>query len=105
MPFPRQSLLLPGSSTTFSYMPPTETVEVNRLAIEEILEREHLNRSQLAARAGVSTGLISDILNGRTIRVSLPTIAKIAGALNVRHPGALYARPPADEIIATEGAA
>lgn len=77
-------------------MPPTETVEVNRYAIEEFLEREHLNRSQLAAKAQVSTGLVSDVLNGRTTKVSRPTIAKIARALDVARPEALYARPSVD---------
>ncbi|MGH9113372.1 MAG: helix-turn-helix domain-containing protein [Acidimicrobiales bacterium] len=61
--------------------------------VEELAARRGWGTSQLANVAGLDPKTVRNILTGRTTRVDLATIARLANALGVE-PGALWRSDP-----------
>jgi transcriptional regulator with XRE-family HTH domain len=56
---------------------------VARLQIKDIAQRQHLNRSQLQMKAGITMPLLNRYWSNKTKSVNLEALGKIARALGV----------------------
>ncbi len=55
-----------------------------RLRIKEIAEKQHLNRSQLQRKSGVTISLLNRYWNNQTSEIRIEALEQIARALGVR---------------------
>ena len=65
-----------------------------RLKIREFRDAKGWTQDDLAAKAGVRRATISDMENGKTQRVDLPVLERIANALGVLPQALLETVPP-----------
>jgi len=70
-----------------------------RLVIKEVAEKQHLNRSQLQLKSGVTLPLLNRYWSNKTESVTLDALERIAKVLGVR-PGDLIV--PDGEQVSSE---
>ena len=61
-----------------------------------LFQKEHINKDDLAALAGVATGTVKNMFGGKTRRPLHATFAKIFGAMNYEYK-AVRVKPPSYE--------
>ena len=74
-----------------------EEIEVARLVIREIAQKQGLNQSQLQIKAGVTLQLLNRYWNNNTESVALKQIEMIAKALGVKSGDLIIDEFPASE--------
>lgn len=69
----------------------------NRYALAEFLRLQGITKAQLAARAAISPGYITELVKGDKRTPSIPTVKKLAEALDVDWRALCYESPAREE--------